>query len=60
MTLKEVEEVISVLDKFKVDTNNNWRSEVNQAILILQKEKILRLRQRKNMKDNFEPSDLRY
>lgn len=60
MRLKEVNEVIAVLEKYSLDDNKNWRPEVKNAILLLQKEKILRERQRRNMMDNFEAKSPSY
>ena len=60
MKLKEIEEVIAVLSHFKLDENNNWRPDVNQALILLERDKLLRLRQKRAMKDNFEPKSYSY
>lgn len=55
MRLKEIEKCIDILEHYRYDENRNMRPDIGEVLLSLHKDKIIRLQQRKNMKDNFEP-----
>lgn len=60
MKLKDVNKIIGVLAKYRLDENNNQRPEVVDCLLMLEKEKITRMIQARNMRNNFYTPDNRY
>ena len=61
MKLKEIENLISVLSRFHYDENRNMRPEVSNALIDLERERLLRMKQRKDWRDNItESAFLRY
>lgn len=60
MKLKEVDKIIEILSRYRLDENNNQRPEVVDCLLLLEREKITRMIQARNMRDNFQTPDIRY
>lgn len=53
MKLKEINKMIEILNRHSYDQNQNWIPEIKECILVLEKEKIIRLLQSKSMRENF-------
>jgi hypothetical protein len=53
MKLKDAETLRALLLSFRYDERNNIRPAVQQALIIVEKERLTRLRQRQQMKDNL-------
>jgi len=52
--LKDVIKMIEILGHYAVDEHNNWRPDIKECLRLLDIERLVRLGQRTNMKDNFE------
>jgi hypothetical protein len=54
MKLKEIDKVLNQLKILQYDNNKNQKPEVVDCIIILERERLLRLQQARNMRNNFE------
>ena len=54
MKLKTIIELISIVQRYRYDENKNMRPDIGIVLIELERERLLRLKQKNALRDNFE------